>query len=163
MWIPRTPDEVASWRKATSRESLANARLVGVLLWLAISAMAAAGLVVSRNAAFAIGKGNAGGFWIRFGYSAALSFPFVCFGLWRVYRSDMAKEERRTVCPRCDTTGTGNAGSSCACGSAFVPCSSVRWVEDVAQMEAQPDGPANGGQPLSPGSTSPSSASGPRR
>jgi len=135
MWVPRTPDEVAKWREATVRESLSNALTVGLIVWVSISALAAGGLVLSNRGTYAVRTGMWSSFWARFPVCAAFVLPILCFGFWRIHESDVAKHERRTVCPKCNSSGESNAGSECGCGSVFVLCSSVRWVEDPPKPE----------------------------
>lgn len=131
MWIQRTPDEVAKWQKDAEREACSHGRVVGGLVWVGCSVLAAGGWFVflSGGAGVAIQRNVSGDFWLRLPLFGLISAPFAYWVFRRERQNELTKNTRRTICPKCDTGADGNAGATCKCGGTFVSASALKWVE----------------------------------
>jgi len=131
MWIQRTSEEIAKWHKATEREACSHGRLMAGIIWALFSISAAGGWLVfiSGTTGAALQRAVNGGFWLRLPIFALITLPFAYWIFRRERRKERAKILSRTVCPECDITGEGNAGTICKCGGAFVSSNTVKWIE----------------------------------
>ena len=130
MWIKRTPEEVAKWHEVTARDARSHGRLIGGMVWVLVSLFGACGWFVSLSAGFAMQRSVAGSFWVRLLVIGVIVFPFAYWVFRRERRSELQKLTRRTICPKCDASSESNDGTACECGGAFVPQSTMKWIDE---------------------------------
>lgn len=121
MWIQRTPEEEAKWRASAEKDARSHGLMIGLFGW---------GIAVILLFARGWGVNFYGGtFWMRLLIFGVIGSPVIFIARRVESRKALRKDLARTICPKCDTAAEGNAGATCQCGGAFVPASSVRWVE----------------------------------
>jgi hypothetical protein len=130
MWVDRTPEETKKWHEATAHEARSHGRLIAGCAWFLVTLVFAGGWFFSYRTGVATQQVPSASFWVRLPVIALISFPFAWFIFRRETRNELAKLKRRTVCPKCDTSGEAEEGTNCSCGGVFVSASSVKWVED---------------------------------
>ncbi|PWU09483.1 MAG: hypothetical protein C5B50_27280 [Verrucomicrobia bacterium] len=129
MWVQRTPEEEAQWRANAERGARTHGLVIGLLAWGFGVILLSAGWLVDFKTGLALQRSYGGTFWLRLLIFGVIGSP-VIFIVRRVEgRKALRKSLARTICPKCDTAAEGNAGAACQCGGAFVPASTVRWVE----------------------------------
>jgi hypothetical protein len=129
MWVERSPEELANWQKRAEKEARSHGIWIGISAWAVSTLVLSAGWVVSFSTGIAIQRGMAGTFLIRLPVFALLLSPIIFIASRVERRKALRKAQLGTICPECDTAAEGNAAAKCACGGAFVPVSTVRWVE----------------------------------
>jgi hypothetical protein len=131
MWIERTPEEIVKWQKSAEKEARSHGQLIGGGVWVLVSIFAASGWYFFLSGGFGVvaQKDVTGNFWLRLPIFVLVSAPFAYWVFRHESRKELAKIERRTICPKCDTASNSNAGSSCKCGGSFVPSKTMKWVE----------------------------------
>lgn len=102
---------------------------VAAMAWILSALILSGGWVVSFRSGIAVQNGTAGSLWTRLPVFALVTFPFAFIAFRYERKKARRKAELRNICPKCDTAGDGNVGSPCKCGGAFVPLSTVKWVE----------------------------------
>lgn len=128
MWVKRTLEEEARWHEITRRDARSHGLGIAGFVWVMISLFAAAGVLYTR-AGFMIQRSLFGSFWVRLPIFAVLAIPF-CYWIYRSeMRKELAKANRRTICPNCDIGGNFDPGETCQCGESFVPQSTMKWVK----------------------------------
>ena len=129
VWVHRTPEEEAQWRARAEEGARSLGLMIGLLGWAGAVILASFGWVVSFSTGLAVQRSYGGTFWTRLLVFAMLGSPIIFIARRVESRKALRKDLARTICPKCDTAAEGNAGSACQCGGAFVPASTVRWVE----------------------------------
>jgi hypothetical protein len=131
MWIKRTPEEMVKWQTNAEREAISHGRLIGGIVWVLVSILGATGWFIFSNggSGLAVQREVTGSFLLRLPMFGLLAAPFAYWIFRRESKKELARIICRTVCPQCDTAGSGNAGSTCKCGSSFVRSSTMKWVE----------------------------------
>ncbi len=132
MWIQRTPDEIAKWNAAAEREALNHARLLAGIVWLLVCVVFAGGwsFIFASGTPVLVQINSPAISWLEFPTVVLITAPFAYWLFRHEKRSELRKIQQRTICPQCDTGGTGNAGASCPCGGSFVSTSTMKWVEE---------------------------------
>ncbi len=131
MWIARTQEEVTKWHAATKREARSAGWLIAGLSWLGITALLAGGWIVGGRAGFITENSvAAGSFWSRFPIFAIAGLPVAYWLFRRESARELESSMQMSICPKCEATGEGNAGTPCECGGSYVRQSTVRWVDD---------------------------------
>jgi len=130
MWTQRTPEEVAKWHDSTQREAQSHGRLIAGMVLVIVPLLLAGGWFVSFRTGAAVHQSASGSFWLRLPMFIVVTLPIAWFIYRRERRSELAKLTRRTICPKCDTSGEGNDGTSCKCGGAFVSQSTMKWIDE---------------------------------
>jgi hypothetical protein len=129
MWVQRTPEEEAQWRATAEKEARSQGLLIGVVGWVGAVILVSTGWFVSFRTGGAAPISHDGTFWTRLPIFAVLGSPIIFIARRVESRKGLRKDLARTICPKCDTAAENNAGAPCPCGGAFVPASTVRWVE----------------------------------
>ena len=129
MWIQRTPEEEAKWRASAEKDARSHGLMIGLLGWGIAVVLVSAGWFVSFSGGMAVQRSYGGSFWMRLLIFGVIASPIIFIARRVESRKALRKDLARTICPKCDTAAEGNAGASCQCGGAFVPASTVRWVE----------------------------------
>jgi uncharacterized membrane protein len=129
MWIQRTPEEEAKWRASAEKDARSHGLMIGLLGWAGAVILVSAGWFVSFSTGMAVQRSHSGSFWIRLLIYGVVASPIIFIARRVESRKALRKDLARTICPKCDTAAENNAGAACQCGGAFVPASTVRWVE----------------------------------
>jgi hypothetical protein len=129
MWIQRTPEEQTQWRANAERDARSHGLMIGLLGWTGAVILLSFGWVVSFSTGMAVQRSYSGPFWMRLLVFAVVGSPIIFIARRVESRKALRKDLARTICPKCDTAAEGNGGVGCECGGAFVPASTVRWVE----------------------------------
>jgi hypothetical protein len=127
MWIERTAEEVTKWNTVAQREARRHGLLMGASVGFFVSVLASCGWFFSMQGV--VQHSVTGSVLVRLPIFAVLVLPFSVWIYRRESHKEMTKASRRTICPKCDTAGEGNAGATCQCGGVFVPQSTMKWVE----------------------------------
>jgi len=129
MWVQRSGLEVARWHEITRRDARSHGRTMAVVVWLGLCVFGLGGWYYSRGGI--VVHFVTGSFWIRF---VIVMVGASAFSYW-LYRFEVRKEIekacRRTICRGCGRGGDEPAGTTCGCGEARVPQSTMKWVEEA--------------------------------
>jgi hypothetical protein len=87
------------------------------------------GWVVNFSTGMAAQVSYGGTFWMRLLIFGLLGSPIIFIARRVEGRKALRKQMAGTICPKCDTAAEDNAGATCKCGGAFVPSSTMKWVE----------------------------------
>ena len=129
MWIRRTPEEEAQWRASAEKDARSHGLMIGLLGWGGAVILLSSGWLVNFSTGMAVQKNYGGTFWMRLLIFGVLGSPIMFIACRLESRRAFRKDLARTICPKCDTPAEGNAGRTCQCGGAFVPSSTMKWVE----------------------------------
>jgi hypothetical protein len=129
MWIQRTPEEETQWRASAEKDARSHGLMIGLLGWGGAVVLLSAGWEVSFSAGIAVQRSYGGTFWMRLLIFGIVGSPIIFIARRVESRKALRKDLARTICPKCDTAAEGNTGAICRCGGAFVPASTVKWVE----------------------------------
>jgi hypothetical protein len=129
MWIERAPEEEAKWRATAEKTARSHGLMIGLLGWGGAVILVSAGWVASFSTGMAVQRNYGGTFWMRLLIFGVIGSPIIFIARRVEMRKALRKDLARTICPKCDTAAEGNAGATCQCGGAFVPMSTVKWVE----------------------------------
>jgi len=129
MWIQRTPEEETRWRISAERDARSHGTMIGVLAWAIAVTCLSFGWVVSFSTGVAVQRSYGGIFWMRLLIFGVITSPIIFIARHVERRKALEKDLARTICPKCDIAAESNAGATCQCGGAFVPASTVKWVE----------------------------------
>jgi membrane protein implicated in regulation of membrane protease activity len=136
MWIQRTPEEVQKWHQSSEREARGWGKIMGGIVWLVVPFLAAGGWLFFFRGGVLSPRATAGNFWMRCVIFAVLTIPFAYWVFRRESRKELEKLTRGTICPQCEETGEGNAGTTCACDASLVHQSTMKWKEETSDETA---------------------------
>jgi hypothetical protein len=130
MWVERNPEELKRWVEASEREARTGGGLIAGLAWLGSSVLLAGGWFASARMAVLAQTNSGGSFWSRFPVFLLITLPFAYWIYGREKKRAFAAASSATICPKCETAGEGNEGSSCECGGTFSAQSKMKWAEE---------------------------------
>jgi hypothetical protein len=130
MWVQRTPEEVANWRSAARKRGRLDGLMIGVMAWIIAVMVLSAGWFVDFKTGVMVENKYPGTFWTRVPILALVASPLIFIAGRFGAKRELRNEEHRTLCPKCETVGNDNAGTTCDCGGAFVLTRELKWVED---------------------------------
>ena len=136
MWVQRTPEELTKWNQSTEKQARSGGLQIGVAAWIIAALILSSGWIVSLRGGTAVQGSWGGTFWTRLPIFAVVTLPIVFIASRYERRKSLRKAASQTICPKCDTSGQGNAGAVCQCGGSFVPQSTMKWVEDAEHEHA---------------------------